>query len=103
MKVSQLISSLLSQVKLHEILENTLRSIKPKQNIIHPIKRKVPEILRSRLNRIRRAVCNIRRHHDVGLLDVVVLLLTVWGHRSSRIGLLCECCDASATAGLIWT
>jgi hypothetical protein len=88
---------------LHKILKNTLRSIEPKQNIIHPIKRKVPEILRPRLNRICRVVRNICRHHDVGLLNAVLLLLAVRSQSSSRIRLLCECCAAAAAAGLIWS
>ena len=96
---------------LHEILKNTLRSIEPKQNVVHPIKRKVAEIhLRPRLllDRIRRrrAVRHIRRrrHQDVSLLlnNIGILLLAVV-RRSRRqspscVSLLCESRAVAAAA-----
>ena len=105
---------------LHEILKNTLRSIEPKQNVVHPIKRKVaeihlrPRLLRDRIRR-RRAVRHIRRrrHQDVSLLlnNIGILLLAVV-RRSRRqspscVSLLCEsqavaAAAAAAATCLVW-
>ena len=69
---------------LHEILKDTLRCIEPEKNIVHPVKRKVTEILRSRLYWVR-ILANIRRHHQsVWRLSALWIILR-WSSSGMRL------------------
>jgi hypothetical protein len=62
-------------ISSHEILEDTLTRIEPKQDIIHSIEGKVAKVLRARLDWVR-VITNIRRHHQStgGLSDLEIIL-----------------------------
>ena len=69
---------------LHEILKDTLRCIEPKKNIVHPIKRKVTEILCSRLYWIR-ILANIRRHHQSVWRLTALWIVLRWSSSGMRL------------------